>query len=261
MHFKKSRTILCAVLVAAPFIVAADENVNGIDKVNLAIQRAIEAEKNIQLPVQKDQGGKFKETFNSDKLFDSVEKEKERLGKKLNPDSSTAKGKTEKSSIEEKSSAPRFSSEERVYLFISESVPEDTLRVYAKDIAKLPHENSFFVMRGFVGGMKNFKPTIDFIQRIRLKKKSCDFKSVQCEQEPVEVLIDPLLYEKFKINRVPAVVYDSGISSYVVYGDISLVGSLDLMRKEANSSTLEYSIKVLRGEAETLKEGKSYEQR
>ena len=258
MRFKKNGIILCAVLVTAPFIVAADGNVNGIDKVNMAIQRAIEAEKNIHLPVQTDHGKEFKETFNSDKLFDSIDKEKERLKKKFNPDSSTATGKADKQSIEKKRTT-HFTNNERVYIFISESVPEDTLRVYAKDIAKLPHEKSFLVMRGFVGGMKNFKPTIDFIQRIRLKKKSCDFKSIQCEQEPVEVLIDPLLYEKFKINRVPAIVYDSGISSYVVYGDISLVGSLELMGKEANSSTLDFSIKVLRGEAEVLKEGESHE--
>ncbi len=106
----------------------------------------------------------------------------------------------------------------QVYLFISKSVPIDTLRNYVKSISNM-NTNITMILRGFVGGVKKIKPTMDFITNIIKKDAECDFTSSKCLIYDVDIRIDPELFKKYGITEVPAVVDSNGNK---VCGDMGL---------------------------------------
>ena len=154
----------------------------------------------------------------------------------------------------------RLSPNERIYLFVSSSVPEATLRTYIEQIAGLRDPNVVVVMRGFIGGMKYMGPTLKFIGRLLEKDPSC---GLSCGLYGVDVEVDPLLFRRYGILQVPAVVYVPDIEvlgpgseglgrnakvarSYAFYGDVALAYSLKRINEEANSAPLAAVIKELR---------------
>ena len=78
----------------------------------------------------------------------------------------------------------------------------------------------------------------------------------ECELLPVALIVDPLLFRRYGIDRVPAVVYarglkaeDSGLSegdtrntaianSHTVYGDANLEYIIEKLHRETGSKTL-----------------------
>ena len=154
----------------------------------------------------------------------------------------------------------RLSPNERIYLFISSSVPEATLRTYIKQIAGLRDSNVMVLMRGFIGGMKYMGPTLKFIGKLLEKDPSC---GLSCGLYGVNVEVDPLLFRRYGIVRVPAVVYVPDIEvlgpgseglnrnakvgrSYAFYGDAALSYSLKRLNEEAKSASLAAVIKELK---------------
>jgi len=157
-----------------------------------------------------------------------------------------------------------LSSNERLYLFISSSIPKSTIRRYITTLEKIADLNVTFVMRGFIGGLDKAKPTLDFIREVLYKVEECDFRETQCEMFATGVNIDPQLFRRYKIERVPAVAYATGVNvlqpemseglretveigkSYTVYGDASFDYLLEQINKEAKSRSLEHMIAKLR---------------
>lgn len=155
-------------------------------------------------------------------------------------------------------------STERIYIFVSSSVPRQTLRNYAVDLDKLRDPGISMVMRGFVGGMKYVKPTLEFVTKTIVKDESCDAAKEKCETYSVNIGIDPMLFRRYRITQVPAVVYVKGLSVvdqamsegisnnakasdfYVVYGDASLDYVLERIHKETKSKSIESILKALR---------------
>jgi len=152
---------------------------------------------------------------------------------------------------------------ERIYIFISSSMPKETLRSYVRDVARLRDPNVKLVMRGLVGGVRYIKPTMRFVSGILLKNPDCDPEKSRCERFAAGVNVDPLLFSRYGIGRVPAIVYarnvsllDSGLSegmeknisvgaSYTIHGDVALSYALDRFRSETGSQALEPLIRVL----------------
>ena len=150
----------------------------------------------------------------------------------------------------------KLSPSERIYIFVSSSMPLETIRAYVADIDSLRDENIIFVMRGFIGGMKHIRPTIDFTGKALVKDKSCDLSKGICETYNVNFEVDPLLFRKYGITRVPAFVYvprlevmdrerSEGSSEnvnvsdfYVLYGDAAFEYILDTFYKETKSQSL-----------------------
>ena len=64
--------------------------------------------------------------------------------------------------------------DERVYIFLSSSIPTDTLRRYTSAAGALGDHNVRFVMRGFIGGAKYVKPTLRFVKDLLLEDPGCD---------------------------------------------------------------------------------------
>lgn len=146
---------------------------------------------------------------------------------------------------------------ERIYLFISSSVPETTLRTYIEQIAELNDPNVVVLMRGFIGGMKYMGPTLKFMGKLLEKDPSC---GLSCGLYGVNVEVDPLLFRRYGILQVPAVVYVPDIEvlgpgseglgrnakvarAYAFYGDAALAYSLKRINEEAKSATLAAVIK------------------
>ncbi|MDF1556294.1 MAG: TrbC family F-type conjugative pilus assembly protein [Deferrisomatales bacterium] len=97
---------------------------------------------------------------------------------------------------------------ERIYLFISESIPLETLRNYARDIAEMGDPGIVMVLRGFIGGMRQVLPTRRFVLDVLRKDLACDPEArTDCELYLVNLVIDPLLFRLYGVREVPAVVY------------------------------------------------------
>lgn len=150
----------------------------------------------------------------------------------------------------------RLADSERVYLFVSSSMPLQTLRNYASSVARLHDSKVVMVMRGFVGGMTKIQPTIDFVSSVLKEDSSCAFTERECPMRMVNLVVDPLLFRRYGIERVPAVVFVRGVNSvdaalsegdvkntniaasYTVFGDASLEYILETIGRESGASLL-----------------------
>jgi len=152
--------------------------------------------------------------------------------------------------------------DERVYIFISSSVPKETLRNYARDLDALGQPRMSIVMRGFVGGMTKVRPTLEFFRGVLFKDDNCD--PGKCEAYRAPILIDPLLFRRYGIEDVPAVVYARGVSVvdstvseglgegaetgdyYILYGDAVLDGALEVLNSVPRVRSLDCLVWKLR---------------
>lgn len=139
---------------------------------------------------------------------------------------------------------------ERIYVFISSSIPEQTLKSYVNALDRLRDSNVEMVMRGFVEGIKKIGPTQKFIQKIVSKPDGSAYS--------VSVIIDPILFRKYGVNRVPCIVYDRSVAAdihadadsdnyYLMYGDASLEYAIERIQKESHGETLNAVLSSLRG--------------
>ena len=135
-------------------------------------------------------------------------------------------------------------------------MPLQTVRNYAASVARYHDPGIFLVMRGFVDGMTKIQPTIRFIGSVLQRDPACNPTEGECEMLPAGLAVDPLLFRRYSIDRVPAVVYVKGLKAddaalsegdsrnatitehHTVYGDASLEYLLDQIRKETGSHTL-----------------------
>jgi type-F conjugative transfer system pilin assembly protein TrbC len=128
-----------------------------------------------------------------------------------------------------------------------------TIRNYVSSIARLRDGNIMLVMRGFVDGMTKIGPTVRFSAEALKQNPLCE--GPQCAMNPVNLIVDPLLFRRYGISRVPAVVYARGVhpatagasegdagtgvaSHYSIYGDASFEYMLEKISREAGSASL-----------------------
>ena len=142
---------------------------------------------------------------------------------------------------------------ERLYLFISSSVPLSTLRAYTAMIDRAKASQVTMVLRGFVGGMKKAGPTMAFIAEVLKKDPACDLGKTRCESYQVNIQIDPERFQRFGIEQVPALAYLTEGSDgqgqgepLIVSGDASLDTLLERINREAKRASLQTMIAALR---------------
>jgi type-F conjugative transfer system pilin assembly protein TrbC len=142
-----------------------------------------------------------------------------------------------------------LTADERVYVFISSSMPRTTLTAYARDIDRLRDSKVAMVMRGCVGGCAKIMPTVALLREILMP--SADEKYL------VDVVIDPMLYRFYGIRSVPAIVYARNVSTelpdgsegnaenmkttpvaHTIFGDVSLAYALETINRKAGSQGL-----------------------
>jgi hypothetical protein len=116
---------------------------------------------------------------------------------------------------------------DRIYLFVSSSVPLTTLRNYVADLARLNDPRFVMVLRGFVGGAKRIGPTASFIADTLKADPNCELgPDGECAMREVPFIVDPTLFRLAGIEKVPAIVFapegNLGGNPLIVYGDASL---------------------------------------
>ena len=153
---------------------------------------------------------------------------------------------------------------ERIYVFLSSSIPTETLRRYTSAAGALGDPNVRFVMRGFIGGAGQVKPTLGFVKDLLLEDPGCNPLKTTCRTYNTAVMIDPMLFEHYHIDRVPAFVYatvgglkdpakSEGLESNIhvsahheVYGDVNFEYVLEAFEKETRSAGVSALLSGLR---------------
>ena len=225
--------------------------------------RKIEVPENIYAARGREEARKTLDHFQSDEFRKKNEAEIERLKTTVFKNALDAYYRDAKG--EGKRKPGMLPDNERIYLFVSSSMPIHTLRNYARDLEKLGDPNIVMVMRGFVGGMKRVKPTLDFVREVITEDTGCDIHKTGCKAYRVNIKIDPLLFRRYGITRVTAAVYapdvqitDSTLSEgmegnvkttdhYALHGDASLDYILDIFRKESGRRSIEPLLESLKG--------------
>lgn len=197
--------------------------------------------------------------FASDAFQGKIQKETERIkrdlfhvaGRDKNIDHEGSGESSDQTEIGLKTGS--LSSSERLYVFVSSSMPLATLRNYAADLARLSDGNVTMVMRGFVGGMQYAQPTLKLVSDVIVKDLACKKTEKQCDAHNVNFIVDPLLFRMYQIRQVPAVVYVPSYRSeepggseglgeapkyYALYGDASLAYVVERIQKETQSPSL-----------------------
>lgn len=262
MPFRATYTSLL-LLLGSTLVFAGDFNANNVGD---AVERAKEYENKIELPdIHNSAAQKAAEQaagrFYSPEYWKKIHAEIERL--KSEQFAEILRGYEKGSEAEPKDAA--LPSDERLYIFMSSSVPLSTLRTYASELDKLNDSGVSMVMRGFVDGMKHFKPTLEFVRSILVKDSTCDLSAEKCEAYNAAIIIDPLVFRKYGIERVPAIAYIRGTSledvamsegegenlkgsqdTYIVYGDVSVECALETIAEETKSDRVNNLIKKLR---------------
>ena len=132
---------------------------------------------------------------------------------------------------------------DRLFICISSSMPMSELRSYVKQVAYLGAKDVVFVMRGFIGGVKYMTPTIKFFYN--MVKINPDCKGLNCKTYGVMLDVNPLVFRKYHIDRVPAFVFtpnfhkimpyniDKDEGAYKLYGDVNLKYAIEVLYKNS----------------------------
>jgi conjugal transfer pilus assembly protein TrbC len=127
----------------------------------------------------------------------------------------------------------------------------------------LHNPNVVMVLRGFVGGMKRIQPTMDFWEKLLAVDPGCKLaEGEKCRAFRANIEIDPLVFRRLGVSRVPAIAYvsktsgtsiDQGsgsgpgeIDASVVYGDVNLTYALEKLYKDTGDEGLREAAESLR---------------
>lgn len=265
---KKRFLIIILILLASAVVLAAGSLFAGdkaapeltMDDINDLLGKSREQTKKLQLPaddqLNEDSGleaaEKLMERFNGSEFQAELHDEQQRLRQTLFKDI------IDESLPQDDPEMPEIarSNPEQLYLFISSSVPITTLRNYAVMIDRARATQVSMVLRGFVGGMKKIRPTMEFIGEILKKDPACDFLKKQCDSYQVNIQVDPQLFHRLAIREVPTLAYlpirgdDPGemqAEPVIINGDASLDFLLERINQEVKSAELDTLIASLRG--------------
>ena len=140
--------------------------------------------------------------------------------------------------------------DEHIYIVISSSMPIEQIQEYFRQVEGKEHIT--FIMRGFVSkGIQQFEPTRKYIER--LLTKDINKPMVEENKYNISLHLNPKVTQRYKINRVPAVIYvknhdgtleesvpleESNEDFWISYGMGSLDYVFERINKEAKSKWL-----------------------
>ncbi len=262
----KIPTILCLLFFSMPVSAICGQN-NVMDNLGSVESKVKEYQQSIKIPDTKKNARANEAASAAAKMFYSPEYQKRITDEqnRIKKEVFTGLQDTQKDYSPVKDTGDSLLlHDERIYVFISSSIPVSTLRNYAQDMDTVRDPNMVMVLRGFVGGMKLMKPTLKFIQGVITKDRGCEFGQ-DCEAFNAAIYVDPLLFRKYGINSVPAIVYAKGVSvrdmgasegldgnvdaadGYIVYGDVSIEHALEKIKLEDRGQGLKEVLKKLKG--------------
>ena len=137
--------------------------------------------------------------------------------------------------------------DEKIYVFISSSMPTSTVRAYMSRLAAVKDAQVMAVMFGMIGGIKNKNASAEYFGKIMLVDQDCvDIPEFPCERMPLKIKIDPGIFKKYDITAVPSVVFVSGDNYWSIEGDSSLEYLLGKINIYARNSNLSKIINIIR---------------
>ena len=127
---------------------------------------------------------------------------------------------------------------EKLFIVISSSIPKHILKNYFEMLQNV-NTDVTFVLRGTIGGVKKIKPTLDWIQEILTKNDNTRYE--------YNVIIEPRIVDKYKIERLPAVLYVKNYNpsyteeitdeeQYLYYGAVDIDYALEKINGDIKSS-------------------------
>jgi type-F conjugative transfer system pilin assembly protein TrbC len=230
----------------------------GVPDVETALEKASRLAGSITLPTNKAEGemvnmaGKVESYYRSPEFQGRLKSETEKIKGELSGDASVRFYPDSKTP----SARAKLGNDERIYIFISSSMPLQTVRNYVASVARLGDPGIVMVMRGFVDGMAKIQPTVRFIGSVLQRDPYCNPIDGECEMLLSGLAVDPLLFRRYGIDRVPAVVYARGVKaedvglsegdskntaiseSHAAFGDASLEYLLDQIQRETGARSL-----------------------
>jgi len=148
---------------------------------------------------------------------------------------------------------------DRLYIFISSSIPFEVIRNYIREADRIgKYNNIVFVMRGFINGAKYILPTVEYISKLLVKNTACNVVKEKCEFFNANIIVDPLLFSRYGIQEVPTFVYaknlnitDHGLSEgmdenvsvsncWKISGDANFTYAINKLIEKADSDFLRY---------------------
>jgi conjugal transfer pilus assembly protein TrbC len=186
----------------------------------------------------RDKASEFVGIFNSPEFQARVKKESDRIRKDIFSGSSGTRDMDGRKQATRQVAAGRLARNERVYVFVSSSMPAETLRNYAASIDKLKDPNIVMVIRGFVNGIDDIDSTMKFVSSVLTADPLCDTNKTDCPVYSAVIEIDPFLFKRYKVEEVPVVVYAPDVQLRSIYGSEGI---------EANATVLKYF--AVRGDA------------
>jgi type-F conjugative transfer system pilin assembly protein TrbC len=274
MTYKRFATILLLVLILAAnnrtFAAAGLSGLSPDVIKELSVRSEQQAEQLVTPENRHDKwagekAAEFTTIFNSPEFQNRVHEETERLKKEVFKKPIEEYYKDGKSAAMKKDGAkPILSKEERVYVFVSSSMPLQTTRNYAAAIDKASDPNVVMVIRGFINGMDDISSTMLFVSRVLVKDLACGSNESRCPTMKANLEIDPLMFRRYQITEVPAVVYASNVQAlnvggsegiegnasvqqyYVIKGDAALDYHLDAINWDLHKSSLQELAEAMR---------------
>ena len=235
--------ILLAVVAASPAF--------AVDELERTVQRVTEQAKKdaaeMEIPVNKYQDAGMKSAQKSADIFNSLTFQEKLQCEQQRIKSEVFSDYIQEPALNEISVAGKLSDNEKVYLFFSSSVPNETVHTYLRALDGMEEPGLSLVMKGFVPGERK-----RYLVRVTKKDMDCvdqlqSETPVKCERFEIPIKIQPSLFDKFEINRVPAVVYGRDDAIWKITGDMGLDYLLERINQKAESNGLEGLIKTLRG--------------
>ncbi|WP_305045035.1 TrbC family F-type conjugative pilus assembly protein [Geoalkalibacter sp.] len=249
----------------------------GLGAIHQVFERSTALEKNLEAAGLEAQNAQAKERaralderINTPSYRARIEAERSRIEREIFPEQfELSRAHQAAEARAEEAGAALLAHDERIYLFISSSMPRQTLANYIRVLDKVADPNVTLVLRGLIGGAQRISPTIAFFSTVLAKDPACDplaDPAKGCEAYRVGLVVDPLLYQRFGVTKVPTLVYARGVDrrggnpegseglveqvalseSWAVSGDEALDRLLERINAEAQSETLGGYVAALR---------------
>ncbi len=128
---------------------------------------------------------------------------------------------------------------EKVYLFLSSSIPAASFQGYMASLDGAPE--IIPAMYGIVGGLgkEKKKERVGWWRKVLKKDYTCQYPETPdkspCDLIKPNIAIKPQLFRQYEITEVPALVYVRGDEVYQVQGDVGLSTLLEKVNKVAKS--------------------------
>lgn len=141
-----------------------------------------------------------------------------------------------------------LAAQETVYLFLSSSMPEAMMNRYLIDVSRTGEQRIVPVLFGLPQELAGKRVNADYFSRVMQADPECqDTPESPCQRLAVPLKVNPVLFTRYNISEVPALVYDNGQDSWSIHGEAELAYLLEKIGKAANSPALAGISARLRG--------------